>query len=229
MKILIAEDDTELAKFVRQSLQEEGHVVDWALDGNQAWLMADAGTYDVIVLDVMMPKLSGLEVLQHLRKSRHAEPILVLTARDSVADKVNGLDFGADDYMTKPFSLLELKARIRALGRRTKSMSPQPLCCNGVRIDPKTHQVFRADREIALTPKEYILLEHLIRNKNQVCTRTEILEKVWDVNFDTYSDVVKVIVSRIRKKLEREGEEAIIQTVRGVGYMMKDRNDEPEV
>lgn len=222
MKILLAEDDVQLSNCIRQSLMEEGHLVDVVRDGEQAWLMCSDHDYDLLILDIMMPKYSGLEVLRLIRQAKHTEPVLLLTARDRIEDKVEGLDIGADDYMTKPFSLSELKARVRALGRRKDTLLQPILSCGDITLNQQTHCAFRGDREIHLTIKEFALLEYLLRNKGSVVTRTEILERVWGVNIDTYSDVVKVMVSRIRKKMENAGETPLINSVRGVGYIMKE-------
>ncbi len=226
MRVLIAEDDRKLAEFLRQALVEQGHAVDLASDGDEAWSLADTEAYDAIILDIMLPKRSGLDVLKSLRSGGSAVPVLVLTARDAVADKVTGLDLGADDYLTKPFALAELMARVRSLGRRKDSLHPTALTCADLVIRPETHQAFRGPRELALTPKEFALLQYLVICKGTVVTRTDIIEKVWTMDFDMFSDVLKVVVSRLRKKLTIDGEEPLIHTVRGIGYIVREsRND----
>ena len=222
MRLLIAEDDRKVASYLRRALVERGHAVDLAHDGDSAWLLADTEAYDVIVLDIMMPKRSGLDVLRELRNRNISTPILLLTARDSLSDKVVGLDLGADDYLTKPFALAELLARIRALGRRKDSVEGSISECGDLKLDARTHQVHWGRTEIVLTAKEFALLHHLLLSQGLVVTRSDIIEKVWDVNLDAFSDVVKVMISRLRKKLEAAGAPQLIQTIRGVGYMMKE-------
>ena len=202
MRILVAEDDRKLAGYLRQALVERGNAVDLAHDGDSAWLMADTEAYDVIILDIMMPKRSGLDVLRELRNNNVSTPVLLLTARDGVSDKVAGLDLGADDYLTKPFALAELLARIRALSRRKDSVEDSVLECSDLTLDVRTHQVHWDQKEIVLTAKEFALLHHLLSNQEVVVTRSDIIEKVWDVNLDAFSDVVKVMISRVRKKLD---------------------------
>lgn len=225
MRILVAEDDKQLAEHIRRSLVENGYAVDLAHDGESAWLLAGTEAYDVIILDIMLPKRSGLDVLRNLRESGMSIPVMLLTARDGLADKVTGLDLGADDYMTKPFVLAELLARIRSLSRRKGSVEPRVLSCGDLTINTATHQAFRGNRELSLTAKEFALLRYLITHKGMVVTHSDIVEKVWDMNFDMFSDVLKVMISRLRKKLEAEGEKPLIRTVRGVGYMMKEPSD----
>jgi DNA-binding response OmpR family regulator len=222
MRLLIGEDDKQLAGHLRQSLLEKGYTVDMAHDGENAWLLAGTEAYDVIILDIMLPRRSGLDVLRELRASDVSIPVLLLTARHGLSDKVTGLDLGADDYMTKPFAMAELLARIRSLSRRKGSVEPPVLSCGELRVDMGSHQAFYGEREISLTAKEFALLQHLISHKGVVVTHSEIVEKVWDMNFDMFSDVLKVMISRLRKKVEAAGEQQLIQTVRGVGYMMKE-------
>ncbi len=225
MRILVAEDDVKLAQFVRNALVEEGHPVDTDHDGDEASLLAGTNAYDLLILDIMLPKRTGLDVLRQLRNSGTTTPVLLLTARDSVADKVAGLDLGADDYVTKPFMLSELLARVRALGRRKNSLEQQTLTCEKLVLDPKTHNVAYDDKEISLTKKEFVLLQHLLTQKDAVVTHTEIMDKVWDVNLDIFSDVLKVVISRLRRKLEAAGAPQLVRTIRGVGYMMKEPDD----
>ena len=222
MRILIAEDDKKLAENLRQVLAEQGNAVDVAHDGQSAWLLGGTEAYDIIILDIMLPKRSGLDVLRNLRESNISIPVLLLTARDAVTDKVTGLDLGADDYMTKPFALAELLARVRSLCRRKGEVEPPNLSCGDLTINTVTHQTFRGKREISLTAKEFALLAYLTTHKGTVVTHCDIVEKVWDVNFDMFSDVLKVMISRLRKKMEAEGEKPLIHTVRGVGYILKE-------
>lgn len=226
MRILVAEDDRLLAGHLRRALVAESHAVDVAPDGENASFLARTEAYDLIVLDIMMPKRSGLDVLRSLRDAGVRTPVLLLTARDTVDDRVTGLDLGADDYLTKPFALAELLARVRALGRRRDSLAPPRLSCGDLTVDPRTRQVRRDDREISLTAKEFHLLQYLMERQGTVVTHAGIVEKVWDVNLDMFSDVLKVMISRLRKKIEAEGESTLIHTVRGVGYMMREPRDD---
>jgi len=220
MRLLLAEDDATLAKHLQKALSERGYVVDLARDGEDAWLLAETEGFDLLILDIMMPKRSGLDVLRELRSRGVATPVLLLTARGSVSDKVAGLDLGADDYLTKPFALAELLARIRALSRRRDAIEDPVLTCGDLELDLKSRQVSRAGKEIVLTAKEFALLRYLLSHQGTVVTRTEIMEKVWDVHLDAFSDVVKVMISRLRRKVDAEGAPSLIRTVRGVGYMI---------
>jgi len=221
-RILIAEDDVKLASRLREVLVENANAVDVAHDGDRAWLMAGVEPYDLIILDIMLPKRSGLEVLREIRKSGSAVPVLLLTARDGVDDKVNGLDLGADDYLTKPFAIAELLARVRALSRRKGNVQSPVLSCGDLSVNTATRRVHRGRRELSLTAKEYSLLVYLMTREGAVVSQTDIVEKVWDVNLDMFSGVVKVAISRLRKKLESDGEPPLIHTVRGVGYALKE-------
>jgi len=225
LRVLIVEDDHKLAGFIRDALCEQNHAVDIAHDGEEGWILAGTEGYDIIVLDIMLPKRSGFDVLRDIRQKNSTVPVLLLTARDSVTDKVAGLDLGADDYLTKPFSLKELLARIRALSRRHEGIKTQKLSCGDLVIDENTHKVFRGESEINLTAKEYSVLCYLMLHQGKVVTHTELIEEVWGMTFDMFSDVVKVVISRLRKKLEDNGEGALINTVRGVGYIMADPED----
>ena len=222
MRILVAEDDRELAKYVRRALVDGGHAVDVAYDGQGAWQMAEGASYDLLILDIMMPELSGLDVLRKFRRRGGSTPVLLLTARDGLSDRVTGLDLGADDFMSKPFALAELLARVRALGRRKDLLESPELTCGDLTVDLRTHQVRRGGREVVLTAKEFSLLHHLLAHQGTVVTRADIMEKVWDMNLDMFSDVVKVMVSRLRRKLEIDGTPPLIHTIRGVGYIMKE-------
>lgn len=222
MRILVVEDEKKLAGFVKRALKEDGHAVDVCHDGNAASAQAESEPYDAIVLDLQLPGRDGLEVLRHLRERKKNVPVLILTARDSVKDRVGGLDAGADDYMTKPFSLDELRARVRALLRRGEGSSTTLLKFGGLTMNLLDRMVLRGTREITLTPKQFALLEFLLRSPNRVLTRTSIAEHVWDYTFEWQSNVVDVFMNTLRKKMEEGGEPRLIHTVRGVGYVLKE-------
>ncbi len=222
MRILVVEDDRKVARFVRQGLEEEGHAVDVALDGEEGAMLAHLNAYDVVVLDVMLPKKTGLQLAAELRREGSAIPILMLTARDSTEDVVRGLDSGADDYLTKPFAFDELVARVRALGRRgAPAVAAAQLRYGDVEVDRIHHHATRGTRLLDLTPHEFRLLEYLLARPEEVVTRTELLEKVWDMSFDPETNVVDVHVSNLRRKLEEGGRPRLIQTVRGVGFVLR--------
>ncbi len=222
MRILVVEDEEKVASFIRRGLEEERYAVDVALDGEEGLQLAETNPYDVIVLDLMLPGLDGFRFIQRLRAQEIATPILVLTARDSVGDKVRGLDLGADDYLTKPFAFAELLARVRALLRRGKTQTPPVLKVADLTLDPAARRVTRAGRVIELTAKEFGLLEYLMRHAGRVLTRTMILEHVWDQTFDSYTNVVDVYVNYLRKKVDHGFEPKLIHTVRGVGYVLRE-------
>ncbi len=221
MRILVVEDEEKVASFIRRGLEEERYAVDVALDGEEGLELALASPYDLVILDLMLPKLDGLKVLQKLRAEPVAVPVLVLTARDNVGDKVRGLDLGADDYLTKPFAFAELLARVRALLRRGKPQTPPVLRVADLCLDPSARRVTRGDQAIELTAKEYALLEYLLRHAGQVLTRTMISEHVWDQSFDSYTNVIDVYVNYLRKKIDQGFEPKLIHTVRGVGYVLR--------
>jgi heavy metal response regulator len=222
MKILVVEDEVKVSNFIKRGLEEEKYEVDVAADG-EAGLAAALGTpYDLVVLDVMLPKKNGLEVVQELRQQNKLCPVLMLTAKDSVDDIVAGLDAGSDDYLTKPFAFSELLARVRALIRRSELDRGAEIIFSDLRIDPVTHKVWRAGREIDLTAKEYGLLEYFMRNPNQVLTRTMIAEHVWDYSFDSFTNIIDVYVNYLRKKIDRDADKKLIHTVRGLGYILKE-------
>ena len=226
MRILVVEDDRKVAAFVRQGLEEEGHAVDIAADGEEGARLAHVNPYDVLVLDVQLPKKNGLELAAELRREGSTVPILMLTARDSTEDVVRGLDSGADDYLTKPFAFDELVARARALGRRGGVPGASGwLRFDDVELDRLHHRATRGARALDLTPREFRLLEHFLERPDDVVTRTELLEKVWDMSFDPGTNVVDVHVSNLRRKLEEGGAPRLIQTVRGVGFAL--RREEP--
>jgi heavy metal response regulator len=221
VRILVVEDEKKVAAFVRKGLEEEGYAVDVAIDGEKALYMAEMSDYDLIILDWMIPKKDGLAVLGQLRASGLTTPVILLTARDAVQDKVQGLNTGADDYLAKPFDFAELLARVRALFRRGKSDASTVLEVGDLRMDLLSRKVTRAGVAIDLTAKEYSLLEYFMRNTGKVLTRTMIAEHVWDVHFDSDSNVIDVYVNYLRNKIDRPFEPKLLQTVRGVGYALK--------
>ncbi len=221
MRILIVEDDPDLTGFIQKGLREERYAVDRAQEGEEGLLMASTTPYDLIILDVMLPKLDGLTVCRRLRIAGNKIPILLLTARGAVEDRVAGLNMGADDYLTKPFAFAELLARARALIRRTGVDQTPRLTVADLEVDPVAHRVWRAGREITLTNKEYALMEYLLRNPDRVLTRTAIIEHVWDIHYDGMTNIVDVHIRALRAKVDREFSPPLIQTVRGVGYVLK--------
>ncbi len=225
MRLLIVEDDLNLARFIQKGLQEERFAVDVAADGEEGLLLAGVNPYDLIILDIMLPKLDGLGVCRKLRAERKTTPILLLTAKESVEDKVTGLDTGADDYLTKPFAFAELLARVRALLRRGSACPAGRLKAADLELDPVSHRVWRAGQEIALTNKEFVLLEYLLRNADQVLTRTAIIEHVWDIHYDSMTNIVDVHIRALRAKIDRNFSPPLIHTVRGVGYVLKTGED----
>jgi len=218
MRILIVEDEPSIANFVRQGLSEAGYAVDVAWDGDEGLAYALAADYDALVLDVMLPRTDGLELLRELRQRGHKTPVLMLTARDTVSDRVQGLDAGADDYLIKPFAFPELLARVRALLRRPPLQVGTLLSVGDLEMDTASRQVRRQDRRIELSPREYAVLEYLMRHPDQVLTRTQIGEHVWNFDFFHESNVVDVYIGYLRRKIDRGSERALIHTVRGVGY-----------
>jgi DNA-binding response OmpR family regulator len=221
MRILVIEDDKDLVQFVRKGLQEERHAVDVAEDGEAGLELAGSGGYDLMIVDVMLPKLDGLTLCRRVRGRGDRTPILLLTARDTVEDKVAGLDTGADDYLTKPFAFAELVARVRALIRRGGPPPAGELKAADLVVDPAAHRVRRAGKEISLTNKEYALLEYLLRNRNRVLTRTAIIEHVWGINYDPMTNIVDVHIRALRSKIDKDFSPPLIITVRGVGYMLE--------
>jgi heavy metal response regulator len=220
MRILVVEDEKKVANFIKKGLEEEHYAVDNAYDGESGLYMAEVNEYDLIVLDLMIPKIDGLEVLRRVRGNRNNVPILVLTARDSVEDIVRGLDAGCDDYLTKPFEFLEFLARVRALLRREKTDKEPVLRIDDLTLSLVTHKVMRKGREIELTAKEYSLLEYFMRNPEKILTRTMISEHVWDYHFDSMTNLVDVYVNYLRKKIDKGFEIKLIHTIRGVGYLL---------
>jgi len=218
MRILIAEDDEALAKFVRQGLEGETYTVDLVVDGEQARIQATERDYDIVILDLNLPKLDGVSVLRHLRLKKPSLPVLILTQRTKVEDRVQCLDTGADDYLAKPFSFSELSARLRALLRRSHLPSESVLTVGDLKLDRVGHQVERAGRRIELTTKEFCLLEFLMRNAGRKVTRSMIIEHVWNLTFDTTTNVVDVYINYLRRKVDDGHPVKVIHTVRGVGY-----------
>jgi two-component system copper resistance phosphate regulon response regulator CusR len=223
LKLLIVEDDAKTAAQLQKGLAEHGFVVDITGSGDEGLRLAKASAYDLLVLDVMLPGFNGWEVISALRNSGNQLPVLFLTARDGVQDRVKGLELGADDYLVKPFAFSELLARIRSLLRRSPSRQPETLHVADLEIDLTGHKVSRGGRRLDLTPKEFLLLELLVRRSGEVLSRTHIAERVWDMNFESDSNVVDVHVRRLRMKVDDLFERKLIHTVRGVGYVVEDR------
>jgi len=222
MRILVVEDERKVASFIRQGLEEEGHAVEVTGDGASALdlVLAEPG-YDLIVLDVMLPKRDGLDILKTLRGRGVTAPVLILTARDAVADKVAGLDLGADDYLTKPFAFEELLARARALLRRGTDQRAAVLRLADLSLDPATREATRGARRIALTAREYSLLDYFMRNAGRLLTRPMIAEHVWGLDFDAESNIIDVYIGYLRRKIDAPGEARLLHTVRGSGYVLK--------
>jgi len=222
MKILLIEDERKIASFIERGLKEEHFIVDVTYDGENGSYMAQVNDYDLVILDIMLPGKDGVRVCTELRKKKIDTPILMLTARDSIQDKIFGLDAGADDYVTKPFAFEELLARVRALLRRKSSRNTMNLKVADLELDQRTHRVTRAGKEIELTNKEYNLLEYLMLNANHVVTRTMLYEHVWDVHFDTFTNVVDVYINYLRNKIDKNFAKQLIHTVRGTGYIIRE-------
>jgi two-component system OmpR family response regulator len=221
MRILVVDDEPKLASVVARALREDGHAADVASRGEDVLWMAQATPYDAIVLDVMLPGVDGLEVLRRLRHDAVWTPVLLLTARDAVADRVGGLDAGADDYLVKPFSLSELLARLRAVARRGPVERPVTLQVGDLRLDPAAHRAWRGDVELRLSAREFALLELLMRRPGETLSRFQILNGVWDMSFESKSNVVDVYVRYLREKVDRPFGLSSIETVRGVGYRLR--------
>lgn len=220
MRILLVEDDPDISDFIKKGLEEEFYTIDIAEDGNTALLMATSQTYDLIILDIMIPQMDGLDICVYLRNKGIKTPIIILTALSSVDNKVKGLECGADDYLTKPFAFSELLARIKAIMRRRSDILIE-LTVSDLKIDIFSRRVFRGEREIFLTPKEFSLLEYLVRNKGRVVSRTQIIENVWGYSYDPNTNVVDVHIKYLREKVDKDFEKKLIHTVRGVGYIIK--------
>jgi heavy metal response regulator len=221
MKILVVEDEKKVLKFLQKGLEEEQYAVEVAGDGEEGASLATKGKYDLIILDIMLPKKDGIAVLKEIRKNNILTPVLMLTAKSSTENKVEGLDSGADDYLTKPFSFSELLARVRSLLRRGVSEKSTVLTVADLQLDTVVHKAKRGERVIELTVREYALLEYFMRNVNTVLTRTMISEQIWNYNFDTGTNVVDVYINHLRSKIDEGFEKKLLHTVRGVGYVLK--------
>jgi len=223
MKLLVVEDDRMLSELIRRALIEDGFAVDVASDGEQAETLAFVNDYDGIILDLVLPGKSGLQLLQQMRREARTTPTLILTGRRAKHDIVRGLDVGADDYLTKPFDLDELKARVRALVRRARDLRTEQVALGGVVMDRRRRQATVDGVQLRMTPKEFALLEHLMMKADEVVSRSELLEKVWDFHFDPGSNVVDVHVGRLRAKLKEASARVCLETVRGIGFMLTSR------
>src|SRR5574341_612578 len=222
MRILVVEDETKVGCFIKRALEEESYAVDLCEDGAKGLELALATSYDLIIVDLMLPSLPGLEVLKGIRRARIQTPVLILTAQSQVDQRVKGLDAGADDYLTKPFAIDELLARVRALLRRGAGDPTGLLQVDDLVLNPATREVTRAGQRIELTSKEYALLEYLMRNTGRVLTRPMIAEHVWNLDFDTFTNVIDVYVNYLRNKIDRGRERKLIHTVRGSGYVLRE-------
>ena len=222
MHLLVVEDEPRVAHLVRRALEQDRHVVDIAYDGEDGLHQAESGTFDVIVLDIMLPEIDGIEVCRRLRAGRIQTPVLMLTARDAVQHRVEGLDAGADDYLTKPFAIAELLARVRALGRRRQPVAEEVLRAGDLARDPTRHRVERDGRHVELTRKEFTLLEYLMRHPGQVLSRAQILDHVWGYDFSSLTNVVDIYIHYLRNKVDKGFGKKLIRTVRGVGYTIGD-------
>ena len=221
MRILIVEDEKKIAGFIKRGRKEENYAVDAAFDGPEGLRMAEENPYDLVILDVMLPGMNGLALCAKLRARGFTTPIMMLTAKDLVEDKVRGLDSGANDYLTKPFAFEELLARVRALLRKTPDQPSTTLKADDLDLNLLTHKAFRAGRELVLSAKEFSLLEYLVRNQGAIVTRTMISEHVWDINFDTATNVIDVYINYLRRKIDDGRARKLIHTVRGKGYILK--------
>jgi heavy metal response regulator len=222
MRLLLVEDERKLSAVIKRGLKEVHYAVDSADNGDDALFLAETNSYDLIILDIMIPGKDGISICRNLRKKKNDTPILMLTARDDVEDKISGLDAGADDYLTKPFSFPEFLARVRALLRRKNSEKSTSLKVADLELDQRTRKVFRAGKEIELTPTEYSLLEYLMLNVGQVVTRTMISEHVWNDDFESFSNVINVYINYLKKKIDNDHKKQLIHTLRGVGYTLKE-------
>lgn len=222
MRILIVEDEKALANNLRRGLSEEGYSADVAYDGEEGGFMAETEPYDLIILDIMLPKKDGITVLKNLRKEGIKTPVLMLTAKDAVSDKIKGLDTGADDYITKPFDFDELLARIRSLLRRKGEVKSAVINIGDLEIDTAGHMVKRGGREIPLSAREYALLEYLAYNKEKVVSRTDISEHIYDYDFDLDSNIIDVYINFLRNKIDKGFDKKLIHTIRGAGYILKE-------
>lgn len=223
MRLLIIEDEIKLSNNIKQGFTEKGFAVDQAYDGEEGLFLGESEEYDVIVLDIMLPKVDGINVCKTLRQKDIKTPILMLTAKATLDDKIEGLDVGADDYLTKPFEFAELKSRVNALLRRSHNQTENTIRIEDLTIDTKAHIVIRNDKEIHLTAKEFAILEFLARHKDEVVTRTQITEHTWDYNFDSMSNIVDVFIATLRKKIDGNADKKLLHTVRGVGFKLSNK------
>ena len=225
MKILIIEDDKKIAGFIKKGLEEEHYIADVNPNGEQGAYQALVNTYDLLILDLMLPGMDGIEVSRFLRNKKNTTPILMLTARNQLEDKVNGLNAGADDYLTKPFEFEELLARVRALLRRQQKYKSENLVIADLELNPSRQKITRNGKNITLTSKEYALLEYLMRNQGRTVSKTQIMNHVWEVNYETFTNTVDVYIHHLRQKIDAPFKKKLIQTVRGTGYKMEEPDD----
>jgi heavy metal response regulator len=224
MKILLIEDEKKVASFIKKGLEEEYYTVDVAYDGKEGLRLSFSEEYDLMIMDVMLPLKDGFTLLKEIRAEKINTPVLMLTAKDTIENKVEGLDSGADDYLTKPFAFEELLARIRALLRRNENSKSVELKAADLVLDTQSHKVIRSGIEITLTPKEYSILEYLLRHKNHVVSRTLLSEHVYDYHFDSDTNVIDVYINKLRNKIDRQFDTPLLHTIRGVGYILKENN-----
>lgn len=220
MRILLIEDEKRLSDIIKKGFIEQGFAVDQAFDGEEGQYLAENESYDLIILDLMLPKVDGITVCKNLQKKEVKTPVLMLTAKDTVENIIAGLDSGADDYLAKPFSFIELRSRIQALLRRSNNQSTTTLNISNLELDPIKHIVTREGKNISLTPKEFSVLEFLMRHKNEVVTRTMIIEHVWDYNFDGMSNIVDVFIATLRRKVDKNAKTKLLHTLHGIGYKL---------
>lgn len=223
MNILVIEDEAKVASFLKKGLQQSGYEIDLAADGEEGYEMIRSNSYDLVLLDLMLPKISGLDLIPKIRECKPGVPIIALTAKASVEDRVHGLNLGCDDYLTKPFSFAELLARIQVQVRRGDPSAALELRAADLVLNPLKRKVTRGGKMIELSNKEFSLLEYLLRNKDQIVTRNMIVEQVWDASFDNFTNVVDVYINYLRNKVDRDFEPRLIQTVRGVGYTLREK------
>jgi two-component system, OmpR family, response regulator len=223
MRILLVEDDSKIASFIIKGMKEAGYVVDHAVDGNDGLALALTEPYDAAIIDIMLPKLDGLSLIEEIRRNKVTTPVIILSVKGSVEDRVKGLQTGSDDYLTKPFAFSELLARVQALIRRASGATePTRITLGNLSINLLTREVTRGDKKIDLQPMEFSLLEYLMRNAGRVVSKTMIMEHVWDYNFDPQTNIVEARICRLRDKIDRDFQEKLINTVRGVGYVLKE-------
>lgn len=222
MKILVVEDEKKVASFLKKGLEQDYYAVDVAYDGKSGLDLALVEEYDLLILDIMLPIMDGMTLLKEIRKVKIETPVLMLTAKGNVEDKVEGLDSGADDYLPKPFAFEELLARVRALIRRKDKIKNLVISADDLKLDTQSHRVTRGDIEIILTPKEYSILEYLMRNKNHVISRIKLTEHVYEYQFDPDTNVIDVYINKLRNKIDKNSDRPLLQTIRGIGYMIKE-------